>query len=219
MSNFQTLPTDRWCAPAFFFPRKFLLSEKNRKKYRWKRKKFPWKTKVCVKIDNKKKVPVKQVKISKKCTFNQKSTREHSGKSMRESDFPSVKKVEIRQKRLSRALLVFTGKKKRWCAPAYLFLPWGSSKSPTPASAEGASSPNGWVGEWVGGCGSKESFDFLYFECINKQHVKQNGTDRVTQCYLWNNFFFFRFLDKFLLETGASVHDGVNRPAPFLCIL
>ena len=40
-----------------------------------------------------------------------------------------------------------------------ILFPSGSSESPTPASAEGASCPDGWVGGW----GSKGSFDFPHF--------------------------------------------------------
>ena len=69
--------------PVFFFP----YVKKIKKSVREKENSAREKQKVCVKIGNKKKVPVKQVKISKKCPWNQKSAREKSGKSVRESDF------------------------------------------------------------------------------------------------------------------------------------
>ena len=49
------------------------------------------------------------------------------------------------------------------CTLAYLFLPSGSSESPTPASAEGASCPDGWEGD------QKCPSIFLIFKYVNKQ--------------------------------------------------
>ena len=52
------------------------------------------------------------------------------------------------------------------------FLPSGSSESPTPPSAEGASCPDGWVGGWE----SKGSFDFPHFivyiqeKCVDSKY-------------------------------------------------
>ena len=51
-------------------------------------------------------------------------------------------------------------------APADLSFPSGSSESPTPASAEGASCPDGWVGGDQNG-----PLILLIFKYVNKQNV------------------------------------------------
>ena len=59
-----------------------------------------------------KKVPVKIVKISKKCPWKQKSVREESGKSVRESDFLCVKKTPKKAKNTFHAHFWFSRGKK-----------------------------------------------------------------------------------------------------------
>ena len=54
------------------------------------------------------------------------------------------------------------------CAPAYLFLPSGSSESPTPASAEGASREDGLLCGWWCICYLSKTLTVFLIEYLDK---------------------------------------------------